>query len=590
MPIRQSAYYRDDDLRAQANAGGENYWPTYTAEICDQLGLKAVPWQRPDWLAELAQTAVLILPDLPADYLTAEEQVALREWVQAGGLLIGFATGGLDDLFGIEIEDSLPQAPDAFSLVAVLRFVEPELARPLLPPAEVDTPVPVASPVQLLRAAEDCREVLRLVSLTGEDLRRPAVTLREVGQGQALYCAFDVAHSVWAMHHGRPITGDRDGDGKLRMSDAMILQPFSTGLPYADLLVMVLRNVIARRGVPFLYALPPLPDSGAVPDALFHWGGDDEGAAGQQIPASDFMRELGLPYHFNIMPDATGKFALSQEEFARIKANGHEPSLHFNFIEGCKHPYAFTREDIHRQVGWYRQAFSETPVCSVFHWTTWTGWSEPAVWMAECGLLSDNSRIHQPSPPTNPINLVGFGFGTSYPFHFYHDWRENNQRIRFLGVPITAYEPGYWRDTEVLDTRPFQRAIDLACRWHLTMNMFFHPVCIYGFPQCREAIRWGLAALAEQGVVALHMGNDELTHWWLARSDTRLTAAEEGGVLHCEVECPWASGCVLQLYWPAEGVTVTVDGEPAEGLLREEWGGRWLYVAVPAGSHRVELK
>lgn len=123
-----------------------------------------------------------------------------------GGLLIGFTTGGLDDLFGIEIEGCLPQSPDAFSLVAVLRFMELELARPLLPPAEVDTPVPVASPVQLLRAAADCREVLRLVSLTGEDLRRPALTLRPVGQGQALYCAFNVAHSVWAMHHGRPIT------------------------------------------------------------------------------------------------------------------------------------------------------------------------------------------------------------------------------------------------------------------------------------------------------------------------------------------------------------------------------------------------
>lgn len=589
MPTLQAAIYWDEDLRAQANAEGRNYWHAYTAEICDQMGLKALPLARSELAAGLPQTAVLILPDLPAAYLTAEEKSRLQDWVEAGGLLIGFATGGLQGLFGVEVEGGLPQAPDPFSLTAALRFVDPELARPLLPPAEVDTLVPVAAPVQLLRPSGGCRELARLVSLTGEDLRRPAVVLRQVGDGQALYCAWDVAQSVWAMHHGRPITGDRDGDGKLRVADAMILQPFPTALPYADLVVMLLRSVIARRGVPLVYALPPLPESGEIPDALFHWGGDDEGAAGQQVPASDFMREQGLPYHLNLMPTPAGAFALSREEFAHLKANGHEPSLHFNFIDGCEHPYAFTREDIQRQVGWYRQAFGETPVCSVFHWVTWTGWSEPAAWMAECGLLGDNSRFHQPSPPVNPINVVGFGFGTSYPFHFHHDWRGGNEQMRFLGLPITAYEPGYWRDTEVLDTRPFQRAIDLACRWHLTMDLFFHPVCIYGFPQCRAAIRWGVSALAEGGVTALHMGNDELTRWWLARSEAQVAASEEGGRLNCRVSCDWESGSVLQVFWPHPGATATVDGEARPTLLRDEWGGRWLYVSVPPGSHEVAL-
>lgn len=85
MNLRQTAYYWDEELRDQANTGGANYWHTYTAEICDQLGLKAVQLQRPDWLAEMAQTTVLILPDLPDSYLSEAEMAALREWVEAGG-------------------------------------------------------------------------------------------------------------------------------------------------------------------------------------------------------------------------------------------------------------------------------------------------------------------------------------------------------------------------------------------------------------------------------------------------------------------------------------------------------------------------
>jgi hypothetical protein len=405
-----------------------------------------------------------------------------------------------------------------------------------------------------------------------------------------LYFAFNVAQSVWVMHHGRPVVDDYDGDGYLRASDACVLRPFSTALPYADLLVMLLRNVIGRRGVPLLHALPPLPDSGEVPGALFHWGGDDEGAPGQQLPASAFMLELGLPYHVNIMPKPSGDFAFSREEYHQLKANGHEPSLHLNFIDGHPHPYPFTRQDIQRQVDWYVAAFGETPVCAVFHWTLWHLWSEPAEWMASCGILSANSHIHQPSPPLNPNNMVGFGFGTSYPFHYHRDWRMENERIEFLELPITAYECGYEQHTEVLDPKPLRRAIDLARFWHLTMNMFYHPVCIYGFPQCREAIKWGLQYMADLGLTPLHMGNDELTHWWLARSAVEVTDAEGApGELAVTVNGDWPTGCVLQLWWEGDQAQATADGEPCQTVLRDEHGGRWLYVAVPTGSHRVEI-
>lgn len=587
-----AAIYWDDDLRAQANAARTNYWHAYTTEICDQMGLTVARLKRRQLRPEaLGEYTVLILPDLAGKYLTTAEKHALRTWVEAGGLLIGFATQGLGDLFGVTVEDELPQPDDPFSLVATLRYVDLALARPLLPPDEADTPLPVAAPVLLLRARGECRELARLVSLAGRDLRRPAITLRAVGQGEALFFAFDLAHSVWAMHHGRPIVTDYDGDGYYRVSDAMILRPFPTDLPYADLLLFLLREVIGRRGQPFLYPLPPVPETGAIPDALFHWGGDDEGASGQQLPASDFLHELGLPYHLNLMPDAQGRFALSREEFAQFRANGHEPSLHFNFISGREHPYPFTRQDLQEQVNWYDAAFGEKPLATVFHWTLWHGWSEPAEWLAGLGILADNSRFHRYSPPLNPVNAVGFGFGTSYPYHFHSDWRKENERLRFLGLPITAYECGYTRDCEALQTGPLQRALDLAARWHLTMNLFYHSVCLTGFPQCRAAIRWGLEYLAQRGIVALHMGQDELTRWWLARSGScvaEVERTEEG--LECEVTTTWPGGCVLQLRWESETAAATVEGEVRPGLIRDESAGRWLYVSLPAGKKRVTIR
>lgn len=578
-----AAIYFDDDLRAGANAHGANYWHVYTRELCGQMGLPHDELPRSRLTAEhLAPYRVLLLPDLEPRYLLEREKQALRDWVEGGGLLIGFATGGLHDLFGVRIEGQLPQPEDDFSLTATVRYTCPTLARPLLPPGEEDTPLPVAAPVKLVGRAEG-RELARLVSLQGRDLHRPAVTLREVGEGQALYFCFNVAHSAWAMHHGRPVLDDYDGDGRLRMSDAMILRPFPTSLPYADLLVYLLRNVIARRGLALLHALPPAPD-GSIPEALLHYGGDDEGASDLQVVASDRMRELGLPYHVNIMPDPQGQFGLSCEHFAHLKANGHETSLHFNFIAGVAHPYAFTRRDIQRQVDWYQQTFGELPVCTVFHCTTWCGWSEPADWMAGAGILGDNSRFISYSPPSNPVNTVGFGFGTAYPFFHYHDWRKDNDRLRFVGVPIGAYEAGYQHGR--VEFSVLRRALDLARFWHLPLNLFYHPVYVAQYPECSEAIRQGLQYLEGVGAQVLHWGPDEVTRWWLARSETRVQQLADGTV---EVNCPWRNGCVLQLICGEEPPEVKVDGAPAPALAREEHGARWLYVSVPAGEHGVRL-
>lgn len=575
-----AAVYFDDDLRAAANAAGRNYWHVYTREICQQLGLPFTELTRSGLRhGDLSDYRVLFLPDLEPKYLTPEEKQRLTAWVESGGLLIGFATGGLHELFGVIIEDTLAQPDDDFTPTAALRYVDGELARPLLPPGEEGTPLPVVAPVKLIGRSAG-RELARLLSLQGRDWRRPAVTLHEVGQGQALYFCFNVAHSVWAMHHGRPVRDDYDGDGKLRIPDAMVLPPFPTSLPYADLLIFLLRNVIARRKVAFLDALPPLP-GGEIPDALFHYGGDDEHLPGLQVRSSELMKGLGLPYHINLMPSSQGDFALSKAEFDLIRANGHEPSLHLNFIDGVTHPYAFTRREVQQQVDWYEAAFGEVPVCTVFHRTCWCGWTEPAEWLAGARVLADNSRLVTYCPPSNPLNCVGFGFGTALPYFHYRDFRKDNERLRFLALPIGGYEVGYQGDE--VDLHTMRRAIDLARFWRLPLNLFYHPVYVATHPACLEGLRQGLAYMAQSGLRALHTAPDEMTRWWLARSETQLEQTAEG----CDVECQWRDGCLVRLAVIDTVPTVSVDGVVCAPLRREEQGLQWLYVSVPAGRHEV---
>lgn len=314
----QAAIYFDDDLRASANAAGRNYWHVYTREILRQMGLPfaEVPRSRLN-AAGLAPYRVLILPDLEPQYLRSEEKQALREWVDGGGLLVGFATGGLHTLFGIKLKETLGQSQDGFTPVAAVRCGQQVLT-------------PIISPVKLIEQAEG-RELARLADLFGRDLQRPAVTLRAVGRGHALYFCFNVAQTVWAMHHGRPVVADYDGDGRLSLRDATVLRPLPA-LPYADRLVVLLRSTIARLGLAFLHTLPPTAD-GCVP-------GTAEAVA------------------------LTG---------CQTLAVGEAP---------------YTRREVEERV----VQLSEAPVCAAFEREAWCGWTEPAEWLADAGVQAEATR------------------------------------------------------------------------------------------------------------------------------------------------------------------------------------------------------
>jgi hypothetical protein len=597
-PTLRVGWVYDRGSHVAANRAGRNCWGVYLREILDELGLAAeeIAPAALKSTEKLSRYSTVLLEGAMAGRLAKPQQDALTKWVKGGGTLIASAADGLDELAGNRPSGRLPQPEGEFSCTATFAFRPHPLTRDLHSHLQPDQCLLVFSEVRLVRP-ERSIELARLYERAhstssgqvGRDTGCAAVTERQVGQGRVFSIAFSVAQTMWVLHQGRPVNRDYDGDKYLRRSDSIVIRPHSIEVGYADELLFLLQNMISAQPHPFVHQLPPTAEGG-IPDALFHWGGDDEGdRTGIALRASNWMKERGLPYHINAMPWPGGKFGLTAEDARRIRDNGHEVSIHFNFIDDFQPGSGFARQDVLDQAAAFKREFGQDFVCSVNHWCRWTGWSEPARWMLEAGGKADNSFTHAGSPPYNPVNLLGFSFGTAFPFWFYDDWRGGNRRIEFIEQPVTAYECGYV-GKERTDFPTVHKVIDQAARHHLTMNMFYHPIYIDQFPHCRAAIEEALRYLKERKIRALHLGSDALSRWWTARSETQVTrVALAGHTLSFLVETRYPDGAIIKVPLSQKTVqSVRVNGAPARSVTEQRFGQRWLLMVVPSGRSRVE--
>ena len=393
---------------------------------------------------------------------------------------------------------------------------------------------------------------------------------------------------MWVLHQGIPITYDRDGDGYYRTGDLIAIGQNEREVLYADEILFLIQNMIAQKPQPLIYAMPPKDNQ--IPDAMFYWGGDDEAAKGTQVWASNWMKEKGLPYHINIMRNAKGEFTVTKEEAQAIIANGHEPSLHYNFIDNFN-PLAFTEADIKEQMDAFYKHFGFYPVCTVNHWCRWTGWADTAKWMQAAGGKADNSYIHHPLPPLNPSNRLGFVFGTCFPFYFYDDYKGDNKRLDFLEEPITAYEVGY-RGTDITDFDIIHKVVEIAVRYHLVMDMFYHPINVYNHPACRKAIEEVLRYIEEKGIIAVHKGNDGIWEWWDKRSKSRIyDVIIDKNTISFKAHCEYEEGMIVKLPLNLDNkdIKVMCDGKLINYKIRNDFGKDWLYMIIPVGNHEVNI-
>ena len=584
-----AAWLRDEEAHRRANSEGRNYWDLYIAELCAQMGLSADVIGR-DQLATpgtLSRYSCLLLGALEDRPPSMPERQALGDWLEQGGLLIGFNTRGLDGLFGIAPAD-LPPVPDnPFAQSACVVLGEHRLCQGIRPALHPEQPLLAFGELRPAKVV-DAEVVARLVGLDRQCDLGAAVTCRQAGRGWAVYFGFALPHTLWALHQGRPVDRDWDGDGYFRTGDIFVIGDNEIEVPYADHLVWLVENVVALSRLPLIYALPPANDRAAT--ALFYWAGDDEFAAGDQVRASDFMRSLGLPYHINIMYKQ-GDFSLSPQEGEHIRANGHDYSLHYNFVpsDGFPSAFEFSAADVSQQADAFYERFGVRAYATVNHWLRWTGYAEPARWMSQVGGKGDGSFVHARMPPLDPCDIFGFPFGTSFPFRFYDDWRQGNELLQFVEKPLTGYEMGY--SSEATEYTQLHRLLDLTQRQHLMTSLFYHSNRIANIPNCRAAICEVLRYIEEKGLVAKHLSLNGVVRWWLDRLASSVGNVREGeGGLSLDVVCEHADGLVLRLpVEGGEGAHVRCDGKQCLHEVWQERGRSWLMVVVPQGEHRVEV-
>ena len=586
-----AAWVYDWRQHRQANAEGANYWDLYIGEICAQMGL-TVDIMEPAQLAEpgtVARYSCLLVGGVEEAGLAAEARDVLSRWVERGGLLVGFSTQGLDGLLGVAGGGvAVAPAGNPFSQSAYLALRDHPLCQDLRPDLHPEQMLLAYGPARSVRLAADAEVLADLVDLDGRTYLGPAVTVRRLGEGWAAYFAFSLPQTVWVLHEGRPVDRDWDGDGYWRTGDLFVIGDNEIEVPYADHLVWLMESIVGLLPHPMIYALPL--GEGVIPTALYYWAGDDEFVAGDQVKASNYVRSVGLPYHVNVMYK-DGAFALSREEADVIRANGHDFSLHYNFVpdSGFRSGTEFTAADVREQADAFHAHFGVRPYANVNHWLRWVGYAEPARWMAEVGGKGDASFVHARMPPLDPNDIFGFPFGTSLPFRFYEDWRRGNERLEFVEKPLTGYEMGYSR--EATDFARLHRLMDLTHARHLMTSMFYHSNRIAGMPNCRAAIEGVLSYIAERGVRARHLSLNGLVRWWFDRLASSISAArlrEQGMTLH--VAAKSSEGLVMRMPLGQRRVaTVSCDGMPATWEVWQERGQSWLMAAVPAGGHRLEV-
>jgi len=352
--------------------------------------------------------------------------------------------------------------------------------------------------------------------------------------------------------------------------------------PFNDHLLLVLEDILADLGVPMISKLP-LCEDGSIADFALHISGDDDcTSADYNLNAARVTNSLGLYYHENAMPGGD-RFVITPEQAKELCDLGCELALHTDFTV---QPYTADGQKVSAEL--FRNYFGFEPVTNVNHCLIEGGKSaERMRWLADCGIIADNGKLGEFDPADiNAFNLMGFGYGTSFPRYTCDDAEHENRLIGCMEIPLTYYEPrlgGTYEGTEEM----VKGYIDGAAEEGRIAQFFVHP---HYFWHESPHSQWSTAALklakaywAEKGYRPALTSTNRIAKFWQARKDAVITADCGKITVNCSAPCA--------LVLP-EGVTVlTVNGKPAETVQKAVSGRELTLIALPTpGETMIEVK
>lgn len=598
------AYVYDKDLHKRINRSRKNYWDVYIREINEQLGLRGerVSLRQLKDKMYLSKISTLIIGWQSGAELNSTVKENLKEWVKNGGMLIGFGVKGLDELFGIESFSHINQFPNGYIVSGYFEFLPHRLTENIHSSLSPKQKLLIFSDIQLVKT-KGAVELAHLYDSQGKNTKCSAILWHKYGKGYAAYFTFDVAKTIWLLHQGRPYTKKLDKDENLYRQHLRLVGKDKAGnVLYADEILFLLQNIIAQHPYPFIYQIPP--KEGKVPKALMYWGGDGCGNPGSKglLSASNWMKSKGLPYHINVLSKGC-TYDLTLKDAEMIKKNGHELSVEYYFCYYGKNNFdlEITDEDsLAKRYKTFKDIYGISPICTGCHGgyysEKWGGWIEDMKWRMRCGGKADNTFMGDVPPGVDGnASRLSFGHGTSYPYYFYNDFQGENKRIDFIEEPLSGYELGRRGASgdpeESIPPEEVHPAIDMAIKYHLTLNMFYHAVNIAKHASTR-AIEEIFRYIAKKKVCIVHLGNDELWRWWDARSKSQVSNIQiiDENHLFFQVDCKYTSGMIIKIALPNWRVAkVLCDTNPTRYEVKNEFGSNWVYIIIQVGKHNIDI-
>jgi hypothetical protein len=333
-----------------------------------------------DLAAALAARPDLVV--LPRLQLTGEQSDLIREYVSAGGNLVVLHPDQI-------LAPKLGLRP-TYSVLrgGILRRVEGGLFAGL-PGDPVQVIVPVIGLV-----AEQGETQGTVTNATDTFDAMPGILTSQVGEGQVIAFAFDLAKSVARLRHGDPDMADIPAhrhDAIRRPSDLHVgqLDPRQGTVPQADILTAVLARAIEVVSPQPRIWYYPAPDQRSV---MLQTSDDDWSTLEQFEVMTAVLKQYDARCSFYVVHSSV----LTRELMARWEGDGHVFSVHpsepWDNQRGghAVDPQAFwVPAMIEREVERHRQEYGRPVVTIRNHAIRWTGYVNQARLHARLGIRGD---------------------------------------------------------------------------------------------------------------------------------------------------------------------------------------------------------
>lgn len=401
----------------------ENPFSTYYAEILQNEGLNSFNVSDVGNLSSqlLTEHDLVLLGEVT---LSAAQVTMLTDWVMAGGNLIAMRPDKqLSTLLGLT--DAGTVLADAYLLADTSRSPGNGI---------------IGETIQYHGSADrytlnGATSLAALYSNSTTATGNPAVTLHNVGSGQAAAFTYDLARSVVYSHQGNPdwAAEERDGYPPIRSDDKYFgnasgdsqadwIDLNKVAIPQADEQQRLLANLIITMNL----GKKPLPRFWYLPHAykaVVVMTGDDHGNAGtigrfNQYEAdspsgcsiADWECVRGTSYIFT-------NTQITDAQAAAYRQNGFEIALHLNTYCGDYTP-SYLDSEMAVQMGFFTSQWPSAgePRTGRHHCIVWSDWVTGAEVAANYGIRLDTSYYYWPPAWIN--NRPGLFTGSAMPMRY----------------------------------------------------------------------------------------------------------------------------------------------------------------------------